>query len=61
MNIIVGKNKAVALGMELECPVYRISERRFCVTAMPAWKAELDSVGIWYDPRYGKRIYNPDK
>ena len=34
MNIIVGKNKAVALGMELECPVYRISERRFCVTAI---------------------------
>ncbi len=52
MNIIIGKNKAVVLGVELEQSVYQISARRFCVTAEAAWKAELDSAGIWYDRRY---------
>ena len=61
MNIIIGKNKAVALGMELECPVYQISARRFLVTATAAWTTELASIGIWYDPRYSERIYNPNK
>ncbi len=61
MNIIVGKNKAVALGMELEHSVYQISARRFVVTDMAAWESGLESVGIWYDLRYGERVYNPDE
>ena len=60
-SVIVGKKKAVALGKELEHPVYQISARRFIVTDMAAWETGLESVGIGYDLRYGERVYNPDK
>ena len=61
MIVIVGKTKAVELGKDTEAVVYRISERRFCITNDLAWETGLESEGIWRDHTYMDCVYDPYK
>ena len=61
MIIVTGKTKAIELGKDTEAAVYRISERRFCITNDLAWETGLESEGIWSDRTYIDRVYDPYK
>ena len=56
MVVVIGKTKAIELGKDTETAVYRISERRFCITNDFAWETQLESEGIWTDHAYIKKL-----
>ncbi len=59
MTIVTGKINAIELGEDTKTSVYRISERRFCITNDLAWETQLESEDIWSDRTYIDRVYDP--